>query len=519
MKIPFKALLLCLALAATSVQAVEIAGVKIDETAQAGNTALKLNGAGIRYKFLFKVYVCALYLTDTKSTTDAVLAQECEDVLVFGTAPSIIYEDDVDIFHCYNPCIGEYYLGNGATGRTNALNRKFLYTVAQMVDFFGVENCPSEIQELWKAKGSSLEMERIVAHSIEPNFGIANKGQDSTIGIVPGGYTWREVYWLWGQNSPKPFSMRGFHEQPFTVSRWSVQSNDAYGRSPGMDVLPDVMQLQVMTRRLNEAIEKMVRPPLLADEKLRNQPSSILPGHVTYVAGLTAGTGMRSIYDVNPEVKEMSGVIEQLEMRIKTGFFVDLWLMIEQMQGDRRTAFEIQAKVQEKMTVLGPVIESMLNVLKQKLKRIFGIAKRKGFIDPPPQSLRGIPLDVSFISALAVAQRASATGGMENIIATVGNMVAVWPEIKNIVDAEQYVRIKNDLLGNQQRILRSPQQYKQINDAEQKAQQAAQKMQAVQHMAQTASVGADAAQTLANTNVGGGSDILSKMLGNPQGVA
>ena len=48
---------------------------------------------------------------------------------------------------------------------------------------------------------------------------------------------------------------------------------------------------------------------------------------------------------------------------------------------------------------------------------------------------------------------------------------------------------------------------------------AAQKMQAVQHMAQTASVGADAAQTLANTNVGGGSDILSKMLGNPQGVA
>ena len=51
-----------------------IAGVKLDDTAQVGGQTLKLNGAGVRYKVVFKVYVAALYLPELKSTTQEVLA-------------------------------------------------------------------------------------------------------------------------------------------------------------------------------------------------------------------------------------------------------------------------------------------------------------------------------------------------------------------------------------------------------------------------------------------------------------
>ena len=64
-------LLLCLIAPA---HAVELAGARMDDKAQVGNAALQLNGAGIRTKVFFKVYVGALYMGEKKHTADAVLA-------------------------------------------------------------------------------------------------------------------------------------------------------------------------------------------------------------------------------------------------------------------------------------------------------------------------------------------------------------------------------------------------------------------------------------------------------------
>ncbi|MFT3954734.1 MAG: chalcone isomerase family protein [Piscinibacter sp.] len=52
----------------------ELAGVKYEASAQVGNAKLLLNGAGIRYKAVFKVYTAGLYMGAKAATTDAVLA-------------------------------------------------------------------------------------------------------------------------------------------------------------------------------------------------------------------------------------------------------------------------------------------------------------------------------------------------------------------------------------------------------------------------------------------------------------
>lgn len=54
---------------------VEVAGVKYPPTAQLGGSLLVLNGAGVRYKFVVKVYTAGLYLGRKAETTEAVLAQ------------------------------------------------------------------------------------------------------------------------------------------------------------------------------------------------------------------------------------------------------------------------------------------------------------------------------------------------------------------------------------------------------------------------------------------------------------
>ena len=434
-------------------------------------------------------------------------AQQKEDLVVFGTAPCLIYEDTRDIFHCYNPCSGEYFLGNDGSNRPNMFGREFLQTISETIDYFGSDTPTAEIKAMWSQKGSALDKEKIISHMIEPNFAIG----EGKVGKVPGNFAWREVYWVKGSGGKEPLSMRGFHDQPFTVDIWSRQMNDPYGRSPGMDVLPDVIQLQVMTRRLAEAIEKQVRPPLLADMSMKNQPSSSLPGHVTYVPKLDAGTGMRSIYQVNPDVAAMSANIAAIEQRIKVGLFMDLFMMISEQQGDRRSATEIQAKMSEKMAVLGPVIENLLGVLKLKLKRIYGILLRKGFIDPPPKSLRG-PISLDFISALAMAQKASVSGGMEHIAGLVGNLAPVFPEAKDLLDVDTYLRTMNNVLCNPNTILRSAKDVAAIRQQNAQKQAAESKMNMMHSAATTAGVAAQAGQTLAQTNVGGGQTALQQML-------
>jgi hypothetical protein len=49
-------------------------GVKYDETTDVRGTRLQLNGAGIRYKAVFKVYTAGLYLTKKAGTPDEALA-------------------------------------------------------------------------------------------------------------------------------------------------------------------------------------------------------------------------------------------------------------------------------------------------------------------------------------------------------------------------------------------------------------------------------------------------------------
>lgn len=55
-------------------QAFDTAGVKYDSSVQVGGTTLQLNGAGVRYKAIFKVYTAGLYLNAKATTVDAVLS-------------------------------------------------------------------------------------------------------------------------------------------------------------------------------------------------------------------------------------------------------------------------------------------------------------------------------------------------------------------------------------------------------------------------------------------------------------
>ena len=64
---------LLLGTAACLACATEVAGVQIDDTQELARQKLVLNGAGVRYKAVFKVYTAALYLPQNAATTEDAL--------------------------------------------------------------------------------------------------------------------------------------------------------------------------------------------------------------------------------------------------------------------------------------------------------------------------------------------------------------------------------------------------------------------------------------------------------------
>jgi hypothetical protein len=65
---------LALASLAASAAQVDVAGIKLDDALDLKGSKLQLNGAGVRYKAVFKVYTAGLYLGKKASTTEEVLA-------------------------------------------------------------------------------------------------------------------------------------------------------------------------------------------------------------------------------------------------------------------------------------------------------------------------------------------------------------------------------------------------------------------------------------------------------------
>ncbi|MDH4051503.1 MAG: chalcone isomerase family protein, partial [Rubrivivax sp.] len=66
------ALLACLALPA---QAVTVAGIDYPPQVAVASQTLQLNGAGLRYKFVVKVYTAGLYLPTQADTPEQVMAE------------------------------------------------------------------------------------------------------------------------------------------------------------------------------------------------------------------------------------------------------------------------------------------------------------------------------------------------------------------------------------------------------------------------------------------------------------
>jgi len=438
------------------------------------------------------------------------------DLGVFGTSAMTIYEDFDQVIHCQSHPLGEYYLAQDSRQRTNILAREFIYTVAQCVEEFGIDNVSERVRTAHKTGGARLQDTVPVRHLIEPNI-----GEEKPVGSH---FKYREFYWESGyatndtnvslttqgqfmrDGKVQVLRVRGYYGRPFISPRWEITGNDVYGSSPGMDALADVIQLQQETKEKGKSLNLMNRPPMVADIQLQNRPIALVPGGITFSAN-AANVGMKPAYTVQPPIREMAMDIQDVRIRIREFFHNDLFRVISQLD-TVRSATEVDALREEKLVLLGPVLGRYeTEALDPGLDRVYDIMSRAGLLPPPPAEIADSEIEIQYVSILSTAQRAISVAPTERLLGFTGNAAGLRPEIVDNLDWDTVLRDYGTSLG-------SPSKYfvpmdKVISDRQARAQQ-----QQAMEGAAMAQQGVEGAKLLSETEVGGGRNALQELLGN-----
>ena len=414
------------------------------------------------------------------------IAHNYDDLGTFGTAAMSCMEGgDRSAVWFYPHTLGQYWIGSNDQGVTDVMYRQTSKTVGQLVQQYGIENVSDTVKRMYR--NNSLESWVPCVQAIEPN-------DDRVPGRIDfDNMPYRSVWFEEGQDGQEKYlAKRGFLEFPTMAPRWDVTAQDAYGVDcPGMLSLPGSKQLMAQQRRKGQAIDLLVRPPLQAPSSMEAKGvSNILPGGISYVSG----EGLRPVYEVRPQIQEMLGDIAEVQERISRAFFVDMFLMISQTD-DVRTATEIAVRNEEKLLMLGPVLQRVqTELLDPVIDRVFSIMERNELLPPPPPELQGQELRVEYISMMAQAQQSVGTSAIERTLGLAGNMAGVKPDILDKVDFDVALEEYAAMTGAPQRMILSSDDVAAVRMQRAQAEQAA---AAMENMAQ----GASAAELLSRTEV------------------
>ena len=253
-----------------------------------------------------------------------------------------------------------------------------------------------------------------------------------------------------------------------------------------MESLGDIKQLQHQQFRKLQAIDYQANPPLQVPATLKNREMEIFPGGVSYYDATTGTQGIKTLFEVRLDLQALLIDIQDVRQRISSSFFSDVFLMVSQV-GNRMTATEVAERHEEKMLMLGPVIERLNNELLDPLvETVFERVLQAGLLPPPPEEMQGADLNIEYVSLLAQAQKSISVNGIDRFVLSLGQIATIKPDALDKFDSDRWVDEYSDKLGVDPEMIIGGEQVAVIRQARAKQQAAAQQQQTLMNVAEMA---------------------------------
>ena len=413
-----------------------------------------------------------------QSNTYRAMRQSYRDLLVYGTHGDIVLDDFESVLHHYPMTMGEYALDANDKSIVDTVYRKFDMRVGQVVQKFGYTQCSQHVRNMYDRR--TLDAYIPVLHVIEP------RRERNPMKLDNKNMPFASCYYEFGGQDQDYLKESGFQIFPALAPRWELSNSaDVYGTSPGMDALGDTKQLQHQQLRKSQGIDFMSLPPLQAPA---NTKVNMTPGSITYV---DTTNPIKNLMDVKLDLGMLREDILDVRGRIERAYYVDMFLLII---GDERvqpaTAREIAERHEEKLLMLGPVLESLHDEMLAPLVELaFAYMLRSGLIPPPPREMSGMPIVIQFVSLLAQAQRLVGLSSIDRLLGTILNAASIVPQagvMLDKVDTDQLVDVYADTLGVDPTLVGADDQVALIRAERQKAAQQAQAVEAAPQLASAA---------------------------------
>lgn len=198
--------------------------------------------------------------------------------LGFGTAVMLVMSDAKSRVRYYPQTIGSYWLSQDSRRRIDSLYVRSAVRAVELVERYGGRNCPDRVVDA--VRGKRPERKFSVIQCIQPWNHFGRNGRHPR-------FAYEDVRYVEGGGDDERILARtGYLTKPFVAVRWMDMGDAVYGQScPGIDALPDIKQLQVMTRDYNMAVKWGSNPAWAHNANTDIPGDSIIPGGIYKVDG------------------------------------------------------------------------------------------------------------------------------------------------------------------------------------------------------------------------------------------
>lgn len=270
---------------------------------------------------------------------------------------------------------------------------------------------------------------------------------------------------------------KGYHEMPSYVPRWDVDSGHTVGTGPGFIALASARTVQLMEEATIRAAQYAADPTLLApDRETWPVNGHIRPGHVVYGGMNMRGERMMDILQRNAGIglthQEKAAKVEE----IKNAFHYS----IMSLQGRTGVTTEESMIMEEaRLREWAPHSDRVMEeYAAKKVERRFRELWRRGQLPAPPPDAAGLPLQVRYTSAAALAMKAREGTAIMQFLGNLGPLAAANPRYMDRLDPDATVEALHEASPSlPARILRSREAADQLAEARAQQEQQAQMMQ------------------------------------------